>query len=311
MRIVPTLIIAVFFGGLAFLNANASETTTFMEADTYRFGDLYRSERGSTAEACAQMCDGDADCASWSLTPATFRIGPRCELKRTTGRMSHRPGAVSGVSATLQMIPARDAAMLYQPQRPNVSATSTRLYESQQPKVEPELLGGPEAVEPMVVILPNPAAAPVLVTPAPAPQAVQKPVVMVAPTPVPRPKAVQKPVIVVAPTAPAPAPAPAPMVQREPHILYKEPIRLPPPPAPAPTAVTTATVQAASALPNAQPNGALAPAPASPPAPNRVPWTERDGTVPNYSVGSGFIPGDEDATAGFVEGLPEQPTDER
>ena len=304
MRILLTLMIAALFGGLALQEASASETTTFMETDTYRFGDLYRSERGSTAEACAQMCDGDADCASWSLTPATFRIGPRCELKRTTGRISHRPGAVSGVSATLQMIPARDAAMLYQPQRPPLSETSTRLYQSQQPKVETELLGGPEAVEPMVVILPNPAAAPVLVTPAPAPQPVQEPVVMVAPSP----QAVPKPVVVVAPTAPAQAPAP--VAQREPHILYKEPIRLPPPPAPTSPAVTTATVQAASALPSAQPNGAVAPAPATPPAPKRVPWTERDGTVPNYSVGSGFIPGDEDATAGFVEGLPEQPADE-
>lgn len=44
----------------------------------------------------------------------------------------------------------------------------------------------------------------------------------------------------------------------------------------------------------------------TPTAPSRAPWTERESAAPDYSVGgTNFIPGDEDATAGFIEGAPE------
>ncbi len=67
--------------------------------DTYRFGYPYRSSRGTTPYACASQCDSDATCAAWSLTPATFRMGPRCELKRSIGSSERRPGAVSGIAS--------------------------------------------------------------------------------------------------------------------------------------------------------------------------------------------------------------------
>ena len=60
------------------------------EENTYRFGYPYRSERGTTVDACALACNRDASCAAWSLTPATFKIGPRCELKRAPGAASYR-----------------------------------------------------------------------------------------------------------------------------------------------------------------------------------------------------------------------------
>ena len=328
MRILPTLTLTALVASFALIEASASEISTVVETDTYRFGDLYRSERGTTAEACAQMCNGEQACASWSLTPATFKLGPRCELKKSPGRMSFRPGAVSGISETWQMSATRDAAMLYQPQQPTLSEVSTRVYLAPVDPQEPELLGGPDP-EPMVLVIPQPVAQP---APSPAPVAMPAPAAPQAslpspastvtvvsapvrvqtqtpePTPMATPKpAAQAPVVFKAPSAApkitvdtravtAPPVYAAPVQRSEPHLLYKEPVRTPP----VPNVVTAATVQAASGLQN--------PSPAAPP---RVPWTERDGSAPIYSVGTGFIPGDEEASAGFVDGLPETDSEDR
>ena len=65
-----------------------ADPSLFLEANTYRFAQPYRTERGTTVEACAHMCSSDGNCASWTLTQATFQIGPRCELNKTPGTTS-------------------------------------------------------------------------------------------------------------------------------------------------------------------------------------------------------------------------------
>ncbi len=132
------------------------------EANTYRFGDLLRSEPGTTAEACAEICSKDARCAAWSLTPVTYTVPARCELKANPGAATYRPGAVSGMSELLQMDPVRDAQMRYQVKVPASRQPEAvpldqlrpspvpRIFgdplptEGPQPKTEPELLDGTE-----------------------------------------------------------------------------------------------------------------------------------------------------------------------
>ncbi len=349
MRCVPVLLAAILMSSPAIAEKPAAESKITFEADTYRFGDLYRSERGTTAEACAQMCNQDRMCAAWSLTPATFQIGPRCELKRTPGAASHRPGAASGMSAFLQMDPQRHGEMRYQPPVPASRQPDAVPLDQLRPSPvpptfgdplplsEPELLGGTEpkisaVMRPMPVAESKPA-------PTPEPAAAPAPVQSVEVLRVPGEGQVPDYVKQLEPT--------------EPHPLYKEPIRTAAPagpetpktvfkdpslaaPAPAPVQVSTtlnaverrqpAALPAAhtpppmtsqeviASIPPAPPSSAVnpieaqavPPAPPVQPLPKRVPWTERDGMTPNYSVGSGFIPGDEDATAGFIKGVPEE-----
>lgn len=256
--------------------------TIAVEADTYRFGDLYRSERGTTIEACAQMCSADTGCASWSLTPATFRLGPRCELKRTPGKASHRPGAISGMSAFWQMDPSRHGEMRYKPSVPESRQPAAvpldqlrpspvpRVFGDPLPKTEPELLGGPAPQVSAVMQAPS---QPVEVARAPGMGEV--------------PNYVKQP------------------VPAEPHPLYKEPVRRTVQAAPQGNLNAVQKPQAQQAVVTRPQMEALPPAPPAAQATARVPWTEREGAVPNYSVGSGFIPGDDDATAGYVEGVPE------
>lgn len=266
----------------AFAAPSSDESKIAVEADTYRFGDLYRSERATTVEACAQMCSADTGCASWSVTPATFRIGPRCELKRTPGKASHRPGAISGMSAFWQMDPSRHGEMRYQPSVPESRQPAAvpldqlrpspvpRVFGDPLPKTEPELLGGPA---PQVSAVMQAPAQPVEVARAPGMGEV--------------PNYVKQPV----PT--------------EPHPLYKEPVRRRAQTPPQGDLNAVQKPQAQQAVVTRPQIEARPPAPPAPQAAARVPWTEREGAVPNYSVGSGFIPGDEDATAGYVEGVPE------
>ena len=266
----------------AFADTAPDGSEIAVEADTYRFGDLYRSERGTTIEACAQMCSADSGCASWSLTPATFRLGPRCELKRTPGKASHRPGATSGMSAFWQMDPGRHGEMRYQPSVPESRQPAAvpldqlrpspvpRVFGDPLPKTEPELLGGPA---PQVSAVMQAPAQPVKVARAPGIDEV--------------PNYVKQP------------------VPAEPHPLYKEPVRRTVEAAPLGALNAVQKPQAQQVVVTRPQMEALPPAPPVPQATARVPWTERDGTVPNYSVGNGFIPGDDDATAGYVEGVPE------
>ncbi|MEL7391393.1 MAG: hypothetical protein AAFN06_02030 [Pseudomonadota bacterium] len=362
MRFLPVLLAAAMLWSPALAEKPATETKIAFEADTYRFGDLYRSERGTTTDACAQLCNQDRVCAAWTLTPATFQIGPRCELKRTPGAASHRPGAASGMSDFLQMDPTRHGEMRYQPPVPASRQPAAvpldqlrpspvpRIFGEPLPLSEPELLGAPEpkisaVMRPMPTVQAQP-------EPLPAPRPTPALVVVDTPEPVtPAPSAPTETVQVLRGPGEGIVPEyvkqPTPV---EPHPLYKEPIRTAAPaapetpkmvfkdpslnaPAPAPTP-TPAPVKVSSPLnaverrqPAALPathtpdlmtqEEAVTRIPPAPPAsainpievqslPKRVPWTERDGMNPNYSVGSGFIPGDEDATAGFIEGAPEE-----
>lgn len=100
MRIMLTAIAALLATAPALANKPAPDTlaggpadsgqdaapTLFVEANTYRYAQPYRSERGTSPESCAHICSSDTACAAWTLTPATFQIGPLCELKRTPGR---------------------------------------------------------------------------------------------------------------------------------------------------------------------------------------------------------------------------------
>lgn len=258
MRAWSAFLALAFVAAPAFADASPKEQKITVETDTYRFGDLYRSDRGTTAEACAKTCDREMACAAWSLTPATFRLGPRCELKRTPGTANHRPGAISGMSKVWQMDADRHGEMRYRTSVPESRQPAAvpleqlrpspvpRVFGDPLPKAEPELLGGPASLKDARAQTPA-QVMPVQSAPA---RSVE---VLRAPGEGEVPQYVKQP------------------APDEPHPLYKEPIRQP----------------------------------AQPAAASRAPWTERDGTAPNYSVGSGFIPWDEDATAGYVEGVPD------
>ncbi|MEO1554090.1 MAG: PAN domain-containing protein [Pseudomonadota bacterium] len=347
MRVLPVLFAAMVFAGPALAEKPKPEVRITYEADTYRFGTTYRSERGTSIEDCAMLCSRDGKCASWSLTPATFRIGPRCELKIAPGAASHRPGAASGMAEVWQMDADRHAELRYQTQIPASRqpaavpldqlrpSPAPRVFGDPPPVREPELMGGPETrisavmrpapvqASPEVMIVPPQsvsaprvtavAAAPKSVAPSPRPVITQ-----VAVAPAPKDAAPKQPVEVLRGPGQGETPKyvkqPAPV---EPHPLYRAPVRdeatpsarmvfkdpsLNKAPAVSTTADYNAVLKRESQTPKAQPAAApvqMLPAP-------RAPWTERDGTTPDYSVGgSDFIPGDEDATAGFVDGVPE------
>lgn len=101
-----------------------------IQAHTYRFGNLLRSEPGTSVEACAAACHQAAGCLAWSLTPPAYSAAARCELKTNAGKASYRPGAVSGITETLRMAPE----MRYR----------VRVPEGYQTAPEDELSGGPE-----------------------------------------------------------------------------------------------------------------------------------------------------------------------
>ena len=297
MRVLPVLIVAMAFAAPALAEKPQPEVNITYEADTYRFAEVYRSERGSTVEACAMMCSRDQACASWSLTPATFRIGPRCELKTSPGAASHRPGAASGMSEMWQMDSGRHADMRFQPGVPNSRQPPAvpvdqvrpspvpRTFGDPPPVREPELMGGPKTQVSAVLRRTDTVVE-------------VQPEVMVAPQ---HPPATPRPAPVKIAVAPARAEAPTEPAPKA-RMVFKDPSRdvaaLP----------TTDDYNAVLKRERQAPAPQAAKAPAQP-APARTPWTERDGTAPDYSVrGTDYIPGDEDATAGFVDGAPEAGT---
>ncbi|MEL7109361.1 MAG: PAN domain-containing protein [Pseudomonadota bacterium] len=259
MRVLPVILAAMVFTGPASAEKAEPKVNIAYETNTYRFGEILRSERGTTIEDCAMMCSQDRACMSWTLVPATFRMGPRCELKTSPGVASHRPGAASGMSEMWQMDAGRHAEMRYQP----------RAFGEPLPEREPELMGAPTAPTSAEIQTPAPAApapvqarvapanrvdtpppaapiimaAPARPTPPPAaPAPIQTAAVPVAPTPIAKPDVISietaapKPLseVVVArgPAAgatpryvkqPAPAPESAPA---EPHPLYRAPKRV-------------------------------------------------------------------------------------
>lgn len=315
MRALPSLIALVMLTAPAIAEDALQGAPIAVEDNTYRFGDLYRSERGTTVDDCAQMCTTDSSCASWSLVPATFRMGPRCELKRTPGQAVSRPGATSGMSEYWQMDPTRHAAMRYQPSVPESRQPAAVPLDQLRPSPVPRTFGDPLPVREPVIREPELLGAS---TPSAAPTLKPKPVTAsIIEVPAQTVEVYRAPGEGVVPNyvkQPAPAEQPAPVKQAvpaEPHPLYKEPTRRAGQPIfrdpalkrPAPTpvgsdlnAVTKRQSQAPEAIP----------VPASEPTPFRLPWTERDGAAPDYSVGGeGYIPGDADATAGFLDGVPE------
>ena len=320
MRAFSSLVALAVFASPALAEDALQGGVIAFEENTYRFGDLYRSERGTTVEACAEMCTAERACASWSLTPATFRIGPRCELKRTPGEAVSRPGGASGMSEVWQMDPARHAAMRYQPSVPESRQPAAvpldqlrpspvpRTFGDPLPVREPELMGAPSA---QTTVQTRTVTAQAVATPKQA-QTVE---VYRGPGQGVVPDYVKQP-----------APAKAPVPQKEParqtpKPVFKDPARKTPAAQPAVSNLNAVVrrhsqspqaIAAPAPAPMPAPTTAPAPtpkpvpAPGSEPAPQRVPWTERTGNTPNYSVGgSGYVPGDEDATAGFIEGLPE------
>ena len=134
------------------------------EENTYRFGNTLRSEPGTSAEACAQLCSEDTRCAAWSLTAKTYTREPRCEMKTNPGARSYRPGTVSGLSEHLQMEAARDAEMRYRVSVPESRQPAAvpldqlkpspvpRMFGDPLPKSEPELLGGSETKISAIVV---------------------------------------------------------------------------------------------------------------------------------------------------------------
>ncbi|MDG1824666.1 MAG: PAN domain-containing protein [Henriciella sp.] len=293
------------------------------EPDTYRFGYPYNSMRGTTPGQCEQMCNRDQSCASWSYVPATFQIGPRCELKRSVGSQSYRPGAVSGIAKQYQPRPQSAPRTAVTQAAPTVTRRETyrpapqsaprpvrsQSVRSTAPKPMAGLLGGPTVITTGQgangrVIRPSgamPANAPkIYPSPAPAPA----PVAM----PAPRPTMTTIPNAVTRRPAPVAKPQPAP-VQPTPRApvpqfeMVPEQAAAPAPrPAPQPAPVASAPVEATAPMSS----GGVSIEPAAPIPNRRKPWTERSNGDPDYSVGdSGFIPGDEEATAGLIDGLPE------
>ncbi|WOR14993.1 PAN domain-containing protein [Hyphomonas sp. FCG-A18] len=385
MRAIILVLSALFFMG-AVANAQTSvvkagnvvpvsERLPGHEADTYRFGIAYKSMRGTTPGQCEAACNGDQNCAAWSLVPATFQMGPRCELKRNIGAQEYRPGAVSGVATKYHPRPKTPQNAYARPAPAPAPASALRRAPA---------VSTPPAPRPKPVTLPKPAPKPVappkpnpksVTVPAPAPKPIASP--QPSPKPVTRPVAPPQQPVQVAP-APRPHPAPTrltrptqPVVQPQPRSsqgLEGGPVKVyrAPSPAPAPVATrptpTPAPRPAPAPLPitrqpqprpqpvapkpapqperpkqfEMQPSAAQAPQPAPQPAPvsqpepitidpdvasggvatdppapisqrRRVPWNQRTGNEPSYSVGdTDFVPGDEQATAGFLGGVPDE-----
>ncbi|WP_158085647.1 PAN domain-containing protein [Henriciella aquimarina] len=171
----------------AALAEEAGESASF-EKNTARTGPAYSSVRGSTPDACASLCAEDSQCRAWTLTPPTFRIGPRCELHDTPGEVIAQPGAVSG------RMPSR---------APDTAAA-------------PVTPAAPVVEAPIQDIPPEPAPAPVTETPPPAKPALRRseaPALEGAPEP-----GLQESSEPPAPAmSPPPAPKPAPQVKDTPR----------------------------------------------------------------------------------------------
>lgn len=279
------------------------------EPDTYRFGYPYNILRGTSPGQCEQMCNRDQSCAAWSFVPATFQVGPRCELKRSVGSQINRPGAVSGIAIKFHPVPQRSVqapaaqTSVRQTYRPAPQAAprpvqTTRIMSAPQPApAQPyqmkELMGGPTTVR-------SGQDTPGRITRAPAPQPapVAAPTVYAGPRPLTQmPNAVTRRPAAPQPAQPATRPAPPP-ARPVPQFQMVPEDEMAPAPAPVQATAPVATAPTST--------GGVAISPAAPIQNRRKPWTERSNGDPDYSVGdSGFIPGDEEATAGFVDGLPE------
>lgn len=129
------------------------------ETDTYRVASPYQSLRGSTPEACAAACERDLACQAWTLTPPTFRIGPRCELKSSPGDARNQPGAVSGLSTPVPhpaaATPPPEPAPPPAPAEPKPAPAPVDV--PLKPRPAPDALAGaPQAASPQASAAPPP-----------------------------------------------------------------------------------------------------------------------------------------------------------
>lgn len=323
MRILPALAALLLLSAPAFGDnhqrtskvANVPEDNRLPghEPDTYRFGLPYNTYRGTTPGQCEQMCNRDDSCAAWTLAPATFSMGPRCELKRSIGSSEYRPGATSGIAFKYQPTPPRRAPAytpaprevrrvapppaVRQPVQPITTAPRTAIRAVPRPAPVatvrgsgPELRGGPTPTQRVVVPV-KPAPRPVTTTTRPAPTP--------APAPAARPQPVQRPMPQPQQTAPqSPPPGPPPPTRATPQFQMQPAV---PQPAPSPQPQPTQAPAIATAPSQTPTSGGVQIDPPPPAIKPRRPWTERMGSETDYSVGElEFIPGDEEATAGIV-----------
>jgi len=184
-----------------------------VQEHTYRFGDLLRSEPGTSVEACAAACHADARCVAWTLTPPAYSAEARCELKANPGTASYRPGAVSGMSESLRMEPQmRYQVKVPEGYQPAPAETEELLgAEAAAPITMPELLGTSET---RISAVMKPAPAPVAEAPV-------EPVIAEAP---PAPVKETLALKASAPTAPTVAPGPPPPVKATAFAQPAEPI---------------------------------------------------------------------------------------
>ena len=184
-----------------------------VQENTYRFGDMLRSEPAADVDACAAACHADARCVAWSMTPASYSAEGRCELKANPGTASYRPGAVSGISEAVRMEPKMRYQVQipegYQP-APQPEEVELMGAETPAPKHMTELLGERETrvtavmkapAEPKRIAQPIPPAAPA------APVKLVKTVDKAPPLPAPP----TEPVMKIETASPAPTKAAAPI----------------------------------------------------------------------------------------------------
>lgn len=287
----------------------ATKVSPQFEADTYRFGYPYRTLRGTSPKACDIKCSEDTKCAAWSLVPATFSKGPKCELKSSVGSTEFRPGGVSGIAhrffpkqqslkSAIKSAPPSVVNKLPPKYRPKPQAPRPQIILR-----EPKLLGGPSSSEarPQRVtrVAPPSGSTNVTINSVGAPIRTPAPLQPVQPVkPAPRPA---ETVIRIDPKQQAPAAVPfARPVPKNQPAPRPVPVTAPAPaPRPAPAPQTR--------VPTGEPSqSGVAIYPPPPPIQPRKPWTERKPGEASYSVQSlDVLPGDEEATAGFVNGVPE------
>lgn len=323
--------------GLPGLAMAAPDAAVHMEADTYRAANTYESMRSAGTQACAAACTEDQRCAAWTVTPPTFRLGPRCELKTSAGQSVSRPGYVSGLSGMTQPAPQTVAARpsapaTRQPASQAVAAgtlaggrndTAVRAYASQNTPAGAatgtvyEGPNGPVAMSgmrPAPVTMAQPAS-----TSAGRPDPVQRTQIAssIARTET-RSPAVSPPTAASAQTAAQPTvkrTVTRRVVAEEPPAMIARPAegdaaRYVTKPAPQPVSSTprqpqTPTVSTRTVPSTAQTASATTVTPPTRAARAPLPSPKERG-VPAYSVQRmGQFPGDYDATAGYVEGLPE------
>ncbi|MDJ0920155.1 MAG: hypothetical protein QNI84_03445 [Henriciella sp.] len=261
------------------------------EYNVYRSGQPHRSTRGTDSISCQTECNIDETCASWAYVAATLQTGPRCELKRTIGPGEYRPGSISGVSSryypngNVRPKPAMTEVAEAYPPAGFAPYPGSENWPApyDYPVDQQALLGGAPLIKYKSV--------PTKTTAKPKPpvqQATAQPLRSTS-----------------AHTPAAGAPMSSVITQRPatsaPKIVYKPVIASPPPASATPTPVA---YTAPSPKPTTVP--VTPPTPTPPSLKLRKNWTDPDYGAQSYSVqDTNYIPGDEEATGGFLEGAPE------